>query len=116
MAEKNGPSVLKSAGAMGIAVFLSRILGLVREQVFAAMFGASTATDAYQIAFRIPNLLRDLFAEGAMSAALVPTFIRVQKEEGEARLWWAFSLPSHWSLCMREPSGLFRESSNSRYP
>lgn len=87
MAEKNGPSVLKSAGAMGIAVFLSRILGLVREQVFAAMFGASTATDAYQIAFRIPNLLRDLFAEGAMSAALVPTFIRVQKEEGEARGW-----------------------------
>ena len=87
MPEKSGSSVLKSAGVMGIAVFLSRILGLVREQVFAAMFGASTATDAYQIAFRIPNLLRDLFAEGAMSAALVPTFIRVQKEEGEARGW-----------------------------
>lgn len=72
---------------MGIAVFLSRILGLVREQVFAALFGASHATDAYQIAFRIPNLLRDLFAEGAMSAALVPTFIQVQKEKGAARGW-----------------------------
>ena len=72
---------------MSIAVFLSRILGLVREQVFAALFGASHATDAYQIAFRIPNLLRDLFAEGAMSAALVPTFIRVQKERGEDRGW-----------------------------
>lgn len=72
---------------MGIAVFLSRILGLVREQVFAALFGASHATDAYQIAFRIPNLLRDLFAEGAMSAALVPTFVRVQKESGPARAW-----------------------------
>jgi putative peptidoglycan lipid II flippase len=72
---------------MGIAVFSSRILGLVREQVFAAMFGASNATDAYQIAFRIPNLLRDLFAEGAMSAALVPTFIRIRKEEGEIRGW-----------------------------
>ncbi len=72
---------------MGIAVFLSRILGLVREQVFAAMFGASNATDAYQIAFRIPNLLRDLFAEGAMSAALVPTFIRIRKEEGDLRGW-----------------------------
>lgn len=72
---------------MGIAVFLSRILGLVREQVFAAMFGASHATDAYQIAFRIPNLLRDLFAEGAMSAALVPTFIEVQKEKGADRGW-----------------------------
>jgi putative peptidoglycan lipid II flippase len=72
---------------MGVAVFLSRILGLVREQVFAAMFGASLATDAYQIAFRIPNLLRDLFAEGALSAALVPTFIRVQREEGKVRSW-----------------------------
>jgi putative peptidoglycan lipid II flippase len=80
-------TVLKSAGVMGIAVLISRVLGLVREQVFAALFGASNATDAYQIAFRIPNLLRDLFAEGAMSAALVPTFIRVQKEEGEARGW-----------------------------
>lgn len=66
---------------MSIAVFLSRILGLVREQVFAALFGASHATDAFQIAFRIPNLLRDLFAEGAMSAALVPTFIQVQKKK-----------------------------------
>lgn len=72
---------------MSIAVFLSRILGLVREQVFAALFGASHATDAFQIAFRIPNLLRDLFAEGAMSAALVPTFIQVQKEKGIDRGW-----------------------------
>ncbi|MBC7396400.1 MAG: murein biosynthesis integral membrane protein MurJ [Bdellovibrionales bacterium] len=72
---------------MGSAVFISRILGLVREQVFAAMFGASNATDAYQIAYRIPNLLRDLFAEGAMSAALVPTFVRVRKTEGDPRSW-----------------------------
>ncbi len=72
---------------MSIAVFLSRILGLIREQVFAALFGASHATDAYQIAFRIPNLLRDLFAEGAMSASLVPTFIQVQKEKGRERGW-----------------------------
>ncbi|MBU6154870.1 MAG: murein biosynthesis integral membrane protein MurJ [Bdellovibrionales bacterium] len=78
---------MKSAGVMGIAVLISRVLGLVREQVFAALFGASTATDAYQIAFRIPNLLRDLFAEGAMSSALVPTFIKIQKEEGVERGW-----------------------------
>jgi putative peptidoglycan lipid II flippase len=87
MNDKAQKTVLKSAGAMGIAVLISRMLGLVREQVFAAMFGASNATDAYQIAFRIPNLLRDLFAEGAMSAALVPTFIRIQKEEGGDRAW-----------------------------
>ncbi len=72
---------------MSAAVFLSRILGLVREQVFAALFGASHATDAFQIAFRIPNLLRDLFAEGAMSAALVPTFVKIQHQEGAARGW-----------------------------
>lgn len=80
-------SVLRAAGAMGLATFFSRILGLVREQVFAVMFGAGNATDAFNIAFRIPNLLRDLFAEGAMSAAFVPTFTRVRLEEGERRAW-----------------------------
>ena len=54
----------------------SRVLGVVREQVLASLFGAGNAMDAYNVAFRIPNLLRDLFAEGAMSAAFVPTFTR----------------------------------------
>lgn len=61
---------------MGVATLMSRILGLVREQVFAFLFGASDAADAFNIAFRIPNLLRDLFAEGAMSAAFVPNFTK----------------------------------------
>lgn len=85
MAETSG--VVKSAAAAGAGTLLSRILGLVREQVFAALFGASHAMDAFNIAFRIPNLLRDLFAEGAMSAALVPTFVDVQKREGQERAW-----------------------------
>jgi putative peptidoglycan lipid II flippase len=72
---------------MGAATFLSRILGLVREQVFAFFFGAGHATDAFNIAFRIPNLFRDLFAEGAMSASLVPTFTRARAEEGDRRAW-----------------------------
>ena len=79
--------VLKAAGAMGAATFISRIMGLVREQVFAIMFGAGNMTDAYNVAFRIPNLLRDLFAEGAMSASLVPTFTRTRLEEGDRRAW-----------------------------
>ncbi len=79
--------VMRAAGAMGAATLISRVMGLVREQVFAVLFGAGNATDAFNIAFRIPNLLRDLFAEGAMSAALVPTFTRVRKEEGERRAW-----------------------------
>jgi putative peptidoglycan lipid II flippase len=61
---------------MGGAVFLSRFLGLVREQVFAFFFGAGLVTDAYLVAYRIPNLLRDLFAEGALSSAFVTVFSR----------------------------------------
>ena len=65
----------------------SRVLGLVREQVLAALFGASEAMDAYIFAFRLPNLLRDLFAEGAMSAAFVPTFTRHLTTDGKAAAW-----------------------------
>ena len=60
----------------------SRFLGLLREQLFAALLGAGMWADAFVVAFRIPNLLRDLFAEGALSAAFVPTFTRVEKERG----------------------------------
>jgi putative peptidoglycan lipid II flippase len=65
----------------------SRILGLVRDQVLASMFGAGSAMDAFNVAFRIPNLVRDLFAEGAMSAAFVPVFMR-QLASGERAAAW----------------------------
>ena len=81
-------SVARSAGIVSLAVMASRVLGLVREMVFAYFFGASKsfANDAYVIAFRIPNLLRDLFAEGALSSAFVPVFSEylVKKDEREA--------------------------------
>jgi putative peptidoglycan lipid II flippase len=81
-------SVARSAGIVSLAVMASRILGLVREMVFAYFFGASKsfANDAYVMAFRIPNLLRDLFAEGALSSAFVPVFsdYLVNKDEKEA--------------------------------
>lgn len=66
--------VVRAAGIVSAAVFLSRITGLVRETVMAALFGASAAYDAFLIGFRIPNLTRDLFAEGALSSAFVPVF------------------------------------------
>jgi len=75
-------SVARAAGIISAATFLSRLMGLVREQVFAAQFGAGFAVDAFQVAFRVPNLLRDLFAEGAMSAAFVPTLTRANQEGG----------------------------------
>jgi putative peptidoglycan lipid II flippase len=67
-------SVVRSAGIVSVAVLSSRITGLVREQVFAALFGAGQIFDAFRIGFLIPNLTRDLFAEGALSSAFVPTF------------------------------------------
>lgn len=88
-------AVLVSSLKMSTATFLSRILGLVREQVMAAMFGASGLTDAFHVAYRIPNLMRDLFAEGAFSSAFVPNFIEsLQHGRGEARklLWSLFIL------------------------
>lgn len=70
---------------MSIATFFSRIAGLVREQTFAYLFGAGAATDAFNVAFRIPNLLRDLFAEGALSAAFIPTFNSILAKDGKAK-------------------------------
>ena len=71
---------------MATATFSSRVLGLIREQVMAAMFGASFVTDAFNVAFRIPNVLRDLFAEGVFSAAFVPIFTEaLQQDEKKAR-------------------------------
>ena len=61
----------------------SRVLGLVREQVFAVFFGAGPETDAFVTAFRIPNLLRDLFAEGALSSAFVTTFSQYLATKGD---------------------------------
>jgi len=81
-------NVVRSAGIVSIAVFTSRISGLVREIVLAAMFGASAVFDAFRIGFTVPNLTRDLFAEGALSAAFVPIFTQYlsTKPREEARL------------------------------
>jgi putative peptidoglycan lipid II flippase len=65
----------------------SRVLGLVREMVLAQYFGTTAAMAAYNVAFRIPNMLRDLFAEGAMSAAFVPTFTKNLHGSGKESAW-----------------------------
>jgi len=81
------PSLLRSAGSISIATAMSRVLGLMREQVQSYYFGAGFVTDAFLAAFRIPNLLRDLFAEGALSSAFVPTFTSVKEREGPDAAW-----------------------------
>ena len=79
--------IAKSAGAVSGAVMCSRVLGLVREQVFAHLFGAGYAYDAFVVAFRIPNLLRDLFGEGALSAAFVTVFSDYDSNKGSEATW-----------------------------
>jgi len=72
--EKSSAGLARSAATVSVAVMCSRLLGLIREQVFAGLFGAGYAYDSFVVAFRIPNLLRDLFGEGALSAAFVSVF------------------------------------------
>jgi len=79
---RGGRSFAAAATLVSLATLLSRVLGLLREVVFAALLGAGYHGDAFRIAFRIPNLLRDLFAEGALSAAFVPTYARTLRNEG----------------------------------
>jgi len=86
-AEPGSARLARSAGLIGLATASSRVLGLARDLALAHVFGAGHAMDAYVVAFRIPNLLRDLFAEGAMSAAFVPTFTRILTLEGKAAAW-----------------------------
>lgn len=79
--------IARSAGAVSSAVMASRILGLIREQIFAGMFGAGYAYDAFVVAFRIPNLLRDLFGEGALSAAFITVFSDYDTNRGKEATW-----------------------------
>ena len=96
----------RAAGIVALAVMLSRVLGLARELIFAALFGAGRGMDAYITAYRAPNLLRDLFAEGALSVAFVTVFSssgwkKAMRLRGNWRgrwpPWSSFSCP--WSLC-----------------
>jgi putative peptidoglycan lipid II flippase len=82
-----GSGLARYASVTGAATLASRVLGLARDQVLAAFFGAGNEMDAFVVAFRIPNLVRDLFAEGAMSAAFVPTFTRQLTLKGKDDAW-----------------------------
>ena len=77
----------KATWKVSAAVMASRVLGLIREMLFAGLFGGSKWMDCFYLAFKVPNLLRDLFAEGALSQAFVTTFSKKLKSEGEAPAW-----------------------------
>jgi putative peptidoglycan lipid II flippase len=85
MGEERG-RIARAAGLMSVATFMSRVLGYVRDMTLAFFFGASGLSDAFFVAFKIPNLMRELFAEGAMSSAVIPVLTGYQKEgPAEAR-------------------------------
>jgi len=75
--------VIKAAGVVGSATLLSRIFGFIRDVVIAWFFGAGLASDAFFVAFRIPNLLRRLFAEGSLSVAFIPVFTEYLTKRGK---------------------------------
>ena len=80
-------SVVKAAGVIGVATFSSRVLGFIRDMVLAKLFGATPAADAFFVAYRVPNLLRELFAEGSMSSAFIPVFTEYQTQRSKRDAW-----------------------------
>lgn len=81
--EKENTRVVKAAWVVGLATLLSRVFGFIRDVVVAGFFGAGLATDAFFVAFRIPNLLRRLFAEGSLTIAFVPVFTEYLKKRSK---------------------------------
>src|SRR5947209_3629063 len=79
--------VVQAAGVIGLATLLSRILGFIRDMVLARLFGATPAADAFFVAYRIPNLLRELFAEGSMSSAFIPVFPEHHTSRTKQEAW-----------------------------
>src|SRR5207249_9139481 len=77
----------RATGIVGVAILCSRVLGPIREVVIAPLFGATRNMDAFLTAFRAPNMLRDLFAEGALSTAFVTTFSRRIATQGDVSAW-----------------------------
>ena len=104
----------RSAGLISIATMASRLLGVAREMVLARIFGASAgpAMDAFNVAFRVPNLVRDLFAEGAMTAAFVPTFTRTLNNT-RPRRGLASRQPRHQCAARRHGRPVARSGSSS---
>ena len=76
-------NLFKTTATISLFTFISRITGLAREMLIASYFGVSDQTDAFFVAFRIPNLLRRLFAEGAFSQAFVPVLGEIKNTHGE---------------------------------
>lgn len=102
-------NLLRAASTVSLLTLASRVTGLARELIVAASFGASASTDAFNVAFRIPNLLRRLFAEGAFSQAFVPILAATLNREGQdvtRRLVDAVATVLFWALLLTTLAGI----------
>ena len=79
-------NIFKSFSLMSFFTFLSRVLGYCRDLIFAFIFGASSSADSFLLAYRLPNLFRRLFAEGAINNALIPLYLDIKKNQIKRRL------------------------------
>ena len=91
--------ILKSASIISLVTVVSRVLGYVREQRIALLLGTSATADAYNLAYRIPNLLRRLVAEGSVTAAFIPVFTTYMKEKSKEEVW-EFANKLFWTLAL----------------
>ena len=80
-------SIAGAAGLIGTATFSSRILGFIRDIILARLLGASVSADAFFVAYRVPNMLRELLAEGSMSAAFIPVFTEYHTLRSKRETW-----------------------------
>ena len=94
--------MLKSSGAMAAATLTSRVLGMVREIVYAGFMGTGWVASAFFLAFQVPNLFRRLLGEGALTAAFIPIFKEKEKKEGDVAMWQAAN-----AVISGPPEGLF---------
>jgi putative peptidoglycan lipid II flippase len=98
--------IAKAAGIMSVATLISRILGYVKDMILARFFGATGTADTFFVAFRIPNLLRELFAEGSMSSAFIPVLTEYQTKHGQeeaqrlVRITFAFIMIFVGIICL----------------
>lgn len=98
--------ITRAAGLMSVATLISRVLGYVKDMILAGFFGATVMADTFFVAFRIPNLLRELFAEGSMSSAFIPVLTEYQTKKGRdeakrlVRTTCAFLLICVGSICI----------------
>ena len=82
---KKPNSIIKSSSYFGLTTLVSRLTGFLRDVLFASYFGAGASTDAFFVAFKIPNFFRRLFAEGSINNAFIPMYLEIKKRNGEKK-------------------------------